>query len=439
MDLDRLIQLSKSRWFKPSEVFQILRFYPSSGLSFNKTFQQPPASGELYLIYKPEFKRWKQDGHFYVQRRNGSGVREDREKYRDELEVIQCTYVHGAGVCSSCKCHGEFFCSNCGLMVTASTFHRRAYWRVNDPDIILVHYLNDSLRETAASEEESTTISVSSESSSYMNYEPDEQIRRLEEALMNLDADDHQNVEITEYAPDWDFREGGAKVIICVEPPIMVPYPALLSCHFGENTVQIECIQLGVLRCYAPPNNTDKVDIAIYYDQKQITVSSRPFYYKDIEIVLNHQIKGSVTNSYSYNSAAQIYENDLHAQISHDHEELMDYSDEIFGYSFSQNNKNLPKILHNLSSSTIQNDFESHVKLIQRTVRMWLRRRKTHEIQRAVKTLQRGDIYLAIRTLHARKQFKDQRKAAILIQKTVRAWLTTLHSPKGCRGNERVL
>jgi hypothetical protein len=391
MDLERLLLLSKTRWLKPSEVFSILKFYPNLGLSFTKSYSQAPSSGEIHLISKPEFKRWKQDGHSYVHRRNGSGVREDREKYRDEFEVIQCTYVHGAGLCASCKTPGEFFCSNCGLMVTASTFHRRAYWRVNSPDVILVHYLDDSHRESGASEEESTTISVSSESSSYINYEPDEQIRRLEEALMNLDADDHQNIEITEYAPEWSYTDGGSKVILCVDPPIMVPYPSLLTCRFGESEVQIECVQLGVLRCYAPPHSAGTVNLAIYYDSKPITVSGQPFYYKNIERLADHSSKSMIISGYSQGLNMQDYSRIIADTSSSNHDLLMDYSDEVFGFAHSHSESS-PNFLQNMSSTCAKRDFESHVKLIQRTVRMWLRKRKTHEIQRAVKTLQRGII-----------------------------------------------
>lgn len=59
---------------------------------------------------------------------------------------------------------------------------------------------------------------------------------------------------IAEYSPDWDYLEGGAKMLII--SPFFHPAEAPLSyfCAFGDALVPAFLIQPGVLRCVVPPS-----------------------------------------------------------------------------------------------------------------------------------------------------------------------------------------
>lgn len=127
MEVDRLLNASKWRWLKSAEIFMLLRSHSRAVLPTLSEHTSVPASGDLFYINTEQFKRWKQDGHQYILRKSGKGVREDRDKYNDELDSVQCLYTHGGGQCFKCKSTGILSCGVCGYQVTPLTFHRRAY------------------------------------------------------------------------------------------------------------------------------------------------------------------------------------------------------------------------------------------------------------------------------------------------------------------------
>lgn len=111
----------KSRWYTNEEVACILKHFKSHPEWQTNELQVRPKSGAV-LLYSREKVRYRQDGYCWKKRKNGRTTREDHMKLKVQgIECIYGCYVHSA---------------------ILPTFHRRCYWLLENPDIVLVHYLN---------------------------------------------------------------------------------------------------------------------------------------------------------------------------------------------------------------------------------------------------------------------------------------------------------
>ena len=273
MEPQAIISVAKYRWLRPFEVFSILRTKPFE-LPVITAHQSLPGSGCIFFVLKSKFKRWKQDGHVYLLRKNGKGTREDREKYKDELDTVHCAYVHGAGICINCGVESFEKCFGCSGPVTTPTFHRRAYWLASNPDLVLVHYLDEALRDL---------IDQTTQDSSLM--QSGEQCRMIEDVLKTFDLDEIGYVQILDCSPEWADTTGGTKVMICIEPAIMFGRDKKLKCGFGDVQVKMKMIQAGVLKCVAPPHVSGIVDLYIMLNDQEITETRKDFEFKEIRII----------------------------------------------------------------------------------------------------------------------------------------------------------
>ncbi|KPM06915.1 CG-1 domain containing protein [Sarcoptes scabiei] len=80
-----------------------------------------PKSSSM-LLYSRKRVRYRRDGYCWKKRKDGKTTREDHMKLKVQgIECIYGCYVHSA---------------------ILPTFHRRCYWLLQNPDIVLVHYLN---------------------------------------------------------------------------------------------------------------------------------------------------------------------------------------------------------------------------------------------------------------------------------------------------------
>lgn len=60
-------------------------------------------------------------------------------------------------------------------------------------------------------------------------------------------------IKINDFSPEWDFVEGGSKMMICFSPIQMIlteDQNNKLSVLFGDIEVKAFCIQPGVIKCY---------------------------------------------------------------------------------------------------------------------------------------------------------------------------------------------
>lgn len=450
-------------WLKPAEVFSILKSYTSSPYPFISSFTSPPKSGNIFFIQKSEFKRWKQDGHTYISRKNGIGIREDREKYSFGSEIIQCTYVHGSGCCPSCKNSYLTTCNECGLNITSILFHRRAYWLLSNPEIILVHYLDES------------------DSPSESNFSASgEQIKNISDLLRQIDFDSNSYMQIIEYCPEWSDVHGGIKVILCTEPPLIVPNPQNLFCAFGDILVHVENVILGVFKCYTPAHIPGFVDIFLVYEAKEITCNRKIFEFREVrrDKKVNNVVQW-------WESDKKVLEKDLNAEICEElGEEFVDgeFNEDFFLARFAKvvNKGGWERVLRsgrgflhyfcalgytdvikmiagciekvNMKDCTMKSpidialikqnydcayelirihsdnttgisyqrreSLEDRVQKIQSHVRAWLKQKQFKNLKSAAKVLQK-----TFRGMIVRRNFKYQKQAAIIIQKSVRRWL----------------
>ena len=136
-----IFETAKVRWLNVEEIITLLS---TPGLIQQGTAapSSPPVSGTLLLFDRSVVRNYKLDGHVWIKKRNNPNkVREDHVKLRYKGQYrVAGTYVHSVDV---------------------STFHRRAYRLISDPnstapvaflgediapaentELVLVHYLD---------------------------------------------------------------------------------------------------------------------------------------------------------------------------------------------------------------------------------------------------------------------------------------------------------
>ncbi|PAV59317.1 hypothetical protein WR25_15658 [Diploscapter pachys] len=110
------------KWNTNQEIYQILcnaRMHPEI---FTNTVIERPASGTQLLFARHDGNWFKNDGYEWRRRKGGRLIREDHMDLKvNKQAVISAHYAHSAVVPS---------------------FHRRIYSLRNDPQYVLIHYLN---------------------------------------------------------------------------------------------------------------------------------------------------------------------------------------------------------------------------------------------------------------------------------------------------------
>lgn len=69
----------------------------------------------------------------------------------------------------------------------------------------------------------------------------------------NLVSAAEYRIKINDFSPEWDFVEGGSKMMVCFSPNLMLPTEDQgnrLLVMFGNVESRAFCIQPGVLKCY---------------------------------------------------------------------------------------------------------------------------------------------------------------------------------------------
>ncbi|XP_076318558.1 calmodulin-binding transcription activator 2-like isoform X3 [Tachypleus tridentatus] len=111
----------RHRWNTNEEIAAILISFERHDDWLSKEVTIRPRSGSM-LLYSRKRVRYRRDGYCWKKRRDGKTTREDHMKLKVQgAECIYGCYVHSA---------------------ILSTFHRRCYWLLQNPEIVLVHYLN---------------------------------------------------------------------------------------------------------------------------------------------------------------------------------------------------------------------------------------------------------------------------------------------------------
>ncbi|XP_014665005.1 PREDICTED: calmodulin-binding transcription activator 1-like [Priapulus caudatus] len=111
----------RHRWNTNEEVSAFLNCFESHRDWLTSDVRLRPKSGSM-LLYNRKVCKYRKDGYCWKKRKDGKTTREDHMKLKVQgVECIYGCYVHSA---------------------ILPTFHRRCYWLLQNPDIVLVHYLN---------------------------------------------------------------------------------------------------------------------------------------------------------------------------------------------------------------------------------------------------------------------------------------------------------
>eukprot|EP00698_Gefionella_okellyi_P015298 TRINITY_DN4316_c0_g2_i1.p1 TRINITY_DN4316_c0_g2~~TRINITY_DN4316_c0_g2_i1.p1 ORF type:complete len:632 (-),score=128.95 TRINITY_DN4316_c0_g2_i1:552-2447(-) len=307
------------RWLTSQELFDILSNHPWFGLTVSDTVANCPPSGSVFLYDKSVVKHFRKDGHDWQKRPGGGSVREGHEnlKINGVIRLVAC-YAHGA--------------SN-------PTFHRRVYWLLNNPRLVLVHYFDDHnndnpIDRTLATQEHNYRLSAAraefasqqhqqqqqqqqQHQQDFGHFNPISQVFQLqsfdqmqfdvgdaqaapayslvEHDRILLDQQEQQQRALEEYlraqhseevpiiadvAPSWDSPSGGAKVLITGSG---WDSGAALFVMFDRTQVVAEHVVPGVLRCRAPAHEPGSVPLSITRGDHISISNATPFEYRHSE------------------------------------------------------------------------------------------------------------------------------------------------------------
>ncbi|KAH7288259.1 hypothetical protein KP509_31G019600 [Ceratopteris richardii] len=121
IDFKRLWQEAKSRWLRPTEVYEVLMNH--SMFTISKEPLTLPPSGTLVLFNRKLLRNFRKDGHPWRKKKDNKTVKEAHEHLKvGSEEKIHVYYAHGDG---------------------DSNLQRRSYWLLDKAleHIVLVHYL----------------------------------------------------------------------------------------------------------------------------------------------------------------------------------------------------------------------------------------------------------------------------------------------------------
>ncbi|XP_051517529.1 calmodulin-binding transcription activator 2 isoform X2 [Myxocyprinus asiaticus] len=121
--LPRTTTLPKERlrWNTNEEIASFLISFDRHEEWLSCTLKTRPQNGSI-ILYNRKKVKYRKDGYCWKKRKDGKTTREDHMKLKVQgMECLYGCYVHSSIV---------------------PTFHRRCYWLLQNPDIVLVHYLN---------------------------------------------------------------------------------------------------------------------------------------------------------------------------------------------------------------------------------------------------------------------------------------------------------
>ncbi|XP_069805879.1 calmodulin-binding transcription activator 2 isoform X2 [Dendropsophus ebraccatus] len=117
-----------------------------------------PQNGSI-ILYNRKKVKYRKDGYCWKKRKDGKTTREDHMKLKVQgMECLYGCYVHSSIV---------------------PTFHRRCYWLLQNPDIVLVHYLNVPAIEDCGKICGPILCSTSSDRKEWMKWSKEELISQL--------------------------------------------------------------------------------------------------------------------------------------------------------------------------------------------------------------------------------------------------------------------
>ncbi|XP_043933027.1 calmodulin-binding transcription activator 2 isoform X2 [Protopterus annectens] len=116
-----ILPKERLRWNTNEEITSYLITFEKHEEWLSATPRTRPQNGSV-ILYNRRKVKYRKDGYCWKKRKDGKTTREDHMKLKVQgMECLYGCYVHSSIV---------------------PTFHRRCYWLLQNPDIVLVHYLN---------------------------------------------------------------------------------------------------------------------------------------------------------------------------------------------------------------------------------------------------------------------------------------------------------
>uniref|UniRef100_A0A3B4B265 Calmodulin-binding transcription activator 1 n=1 Tax=Periophthalmus magnuspinnatus TaxID=409849 RepID=A0A3B4B265_9GOBI len=109
------------RWRTGGEIAAYLITFEKHEEWLTTSPKTRPQNGSM-ILYNRKKVKYRKDGYCWKKRKDGKTTREDHMKLK--VQGVECLY--------GCYVHSSII----------PTFHRRCYWLLQNPDIVLVHYLN---------------------------------------------------------------------------------------------------------------------------------------------------------------------------------------------------------------------------------------------------------------------------------------------------------
>uniref|UniRef100_A0A667XRR8 Calmodulin-binding transcription activator 1 n=1 Tax=Myripristis murdjan TaxID=586833 RepID=A0A667XRR8_9TELE len=130
-----------------------------------------PQNGSM-ILYNRKKVKYRKDGYCWKKRKDGKTTREDHMKLK--VQGVECLY--------GCYVHSSII----------PTFHRRCYWLLQNPDIVLVHYLNVPAVDDSGKPCGPVLCSINTDRKEWAKWSKEELIGQLkpmcESALLCLDT-----------------------------------------------------------------------------------------------------------------------------------------------------------------------------------------------------------------------------------------------------------
>ncbi|XP_066450002.1 calmodulin-binding transcription activator 2 isoform X3 [Eleutherodactylus coqui] len=148
----------RQRWNTNEEIASYLITFEKHEEWLSCAPKTRPQNGSI-ILYNRKKVKYRKDGYCWKKRKDGKTTREDHMKLKVQgMECLYGCYVHSSIV---------------------PTFHRRCYWLLQNPDIVLVHYLNVPAIEDCGKICGPILCSTSSDRKEWMKWSKEELISQL--------------------------------------------------------------------------------------------------------------------------------------------------------------------------------------------------------------------------------------------------------------------
>ncbi|XP_036692258.1 calmodulin-binding transcription activator 2 isoform X10 [Balaenoptera musculus] len=158
-----LLPPERLRWNTNEEIASYLITFEKHDEWLSCAPKTRPQNGSI-ILYNRKKVKYRKDGYLWKKRKDGKTTREDHMKLKVQgMEPVSWQCLYGCYVHSS----------------IVPTFHRRCYWLLQNPDIVLVHYLNVPALEDCGKGCSPIFCSISSDRREWLRWSREELLGQL--------------------------------------------------------------------------------------------------------------------------------------------------------------------------------------------------------------------------------------------------------------------